>query len=155
MIIRMEVPSQRTPSAVASYLTTVVEAAAGTPYIGEPMSQTEHALQCGALAISALGFPEKVARLVESHVTSKRFLCAADPGYYRRLRAKRASRTKKGGGGQWPVSRRCRSSERRRGARTCAGWDDEAKVLNLQVPGMGVWRERSWRGSWGAGADHG
>ncbi|OAQ98093.1 hypothetical protein LLEC1_00798 [Akanthomyces lecanii] len=39
----------------------------------------------GGAMLLALGFPEKVARLVESHVASKRYLCAVDASYYDKL----------------------------------------------------------------------
>ncbi|RFU78632.1 metal dependent phosphohydrolase [Trichoderma arundinaceum] len=129
----MATPKSLGPEAVTSYIISILEASNHTPYIGEPISQLQHSLQCAALAAEAspsvdeatqiaallhdvgqfapaedliassnlpiqnlgdapttksvgrvghetlgarfllsLGFSEKVARLVESHVAAKR-----------------------------------------------------------------------------------
>ncbi|CAM3413648.1 HD domain-containing protein [Parendozoicomonas haliclonae] len=39
----------------------------------------------GADYLRSLGFPERVATLVASHVQAKRYLCAMEPGYYDQL----------------------------------------------------------------------
>ena len=98
-------------------------------YIGEPISQLAHALQCADWAsrkgapeeviiaclfhdvghliddaapqmdglgvldhetlggdfLRSHGIPERVAKLVEAHVSAKRYLCCRKPAYYRRL----------------------------------------------------------------------
>src|ERR1700761_7508785 len=149
----------KTSEQKASYLLSLLASAANTPYIGEPVSQLEHSLQCahlassaspasddetvvaalfhdigqfipaedldsvlgrnpnrihdmivseptqtengsikssnsvgrishetlGATYLAALGFPEKVTKLVEAHVAAKRYLCAVDPEYHGKL----------------------------------------------------------------------
>ncbi|KAH8898628.1 PhyH-domain-containing protein [Thozetella sp. PMI_491] len=201
----MGLPNPLTPSAVAKYVLSVLEGAANTPYIGEPISQTEHSLQCGALAASAsppaddstqvaallhdigqfapeddlkhvlaefsgvqnmgssvtdsvgrighevlgarfllaLGFPQKVARLVESHVAAKRFLCATEPEYHARLSdASKQSLVYQGGpmAGEekeaFAASPWCKDMCRLR------KWDDEAKEEDLEVPGLMMWEEK-------------
>ena len=199
----MAIPNPPTPEAVADYLLSVLEASGHTPYIGEPISQLQHSLQCGQLAATAqppvdeatqvaallhdigqfapagdlrsliraaavenlggaaasqsvgrvghetlgaqyllqLGFPEKVARLVESHVAAKRYLCAVDAEYHGLLSdASKKSLQYQGG----PMSAKevadfdagvwCREMCQLR------KWDDEAKVEDLDVPGLESWR---------------
>lgn len=194
----MVIPEKRTPSAIASYIIKVVEDAANTPYIGEPMSQTEHSLQCGALAVSAvppadeqtqvaallhdigqfapvadlkqamkefsgvtdmggvgrkghetigahfllaLGFPEKVARLVESHVASKRYLCAVDSEYHGRLSdASKKSLVYQGGPMTGEEKSAFASSPWCEDMCRLRKWDDAAKVIDLEVPTLESWK---------------
>ncbi|CAK7212753.1 hypothetical protein SBRCBS47491_001573 [Sporothrix bragantina] len=198
----MELPTDRTPEAVADYIVSVLTASENTPYIGEPISQLQHSLQCAARAadtvppvdeathvaallhdigqyapakdlrtlaggkiqnlggqqtsqsvgrvghetlgaqfLLALGFSEKVARLVESHVAAKRYLCAVDPAYMAKLSdASKKSLAYQGG----PMS------DEERGAFAAAEWcqekcqlrcwDDEAKVEGLEVRDIASWR---------------
>lgn len=210
----MGLPSSLTPEAVATYLLATLGASADTPYIGEPISQLQHSLQCGWLAteasppvdeatqvaallhdigqfapaedlaaavkllsassaetdselvrdmgpspsqsvgrhgheslgaqlLRALGFPEKVARLVESHVAAKRYLCAVDEGYHSRLSdASKLSLEYQGGPmsgaelkafGEDPwCDEMCRVRK----------WDDEAKAEGLDVGGVEAWRSK-------------
>jgi predicted HD phosphohydrolase len=46
----MGLPSTLDPPSVTSYLLSVLAASEMTPYIGEPISQLQHSLQCAALA---------------------------------------------------------------------------------------------------------
>ena len=200
----MGVPNPRSPAAVAAYVLSIIEAAADTPYIGEPMSQTEHSLQCGFLATSssppvdeqtqvaallhdigqftpvadlreasragftgvqnmgssasesvgrhghevigarfllALGFPEKVARLVESHVAAKRYLCAVDPGYHATLSdASKKSLVYQGGPMQGAEKEAFESSPWCEDMCRLRKWDDAAKIVDLEVPQLPSWK---------------
>jgi putative nucleotidyltransferase with HDIG domain len=201
----MGIPQMLTPESVADYILSILEASANTPYIGEPVSQLQHSLQCGQLAASAnppvdeatqvaallhdigqfapaadlkavtaassienlggaataqsvgrvghetlgaqyllgLGFPEKVARLVESHVASKRYLCAVEPEYHDLLSdASKKSLRYQGGPMSAAEVDDFSSGPWRREMCQLRKWDDEAKVEDLEVPGA-----ESWRGS--------
>lgn len=200
----MELPTERTPESVVEYIISVMTASETTPYIGEPISQLQHSLQCAAQAadavpavdeatqvaallhdigqfapardiralvpkkteiqnlggqpasqsvgrvghetlgaqfVLALGFSSKVARLVESHVAAKRYLCAVDTSYMDRLSdASKRSLMYQGG----PMSDEERDAF---GAEAWCQemcqlrkWDDEAKVENLVVRDIESWR---------------
>lgn len=204
-IIIMGAPDPRTPETVAVYVLSVLESSANTPYIGEPISQLQHSLQCAALAANAsppvdeatqvaallhdigqfapekdlsallttssfagvqnmgaspaesvgrighetigaryllaLGFPEKVARLVESHVAAKRYLCATDKGYYDRLSdASKKSLEYQGGPFQGQELAAFAAREWCEEMCQLRRWDDEAKVEDLEVRGLETWR---------------
>ena len=196
------IPEELTPASVTSYVLSVLAEADSTPYIGEPISQLQHSLQCGDQAASctppvdeatqvaallhdigqfvpsqdlarltggqaqtlggvaasesvgrvghdtlggrfllALGFSQKVARLVASHVEAKRYLCAVDGSYYGKLSDASKTSLKYQGGpmagqelaafrdDQW-CSEMCRLRV----------WDDEAKIEGLQVRDLESWR---------------
>ena len=111
---------------------------------GEPAAQSVgrvgHETLGGQMLLS-LGFSLKVARLVESHVASKRYLCAVDKSYHDKLSdASKRSLAYQGGpmnesevvefgSGEW-CSEMCQLRK----------WDDEAKVKDLEVPGLESWR---------------
>lgn len=91
----------------------------------------------GATYLSTLNFSPKVCALVGSHVAAKRYLCATDAAYHDTLsEASKQSLVFQGGpmsdsevrewdGGQW-------AGEMAR----LRKWDDRAKVLGLDVPGL-------------------
>lgn len=198
----MAIPSPLTPASVAAYLLSVLEASDATPYIGEPISQLQHSLQCAQLAadanppvdeatqvaallhdigqfapaadlrvlatmkvgnmggapaaqsvgrvghetlgaqyLSALGFPDKVALLVESHVATKRYLCAVEANYHDQLSdASKKSLVYQGGPmaahevAEFEAKRWCQEMCQLR------KWDDEAKVEGLKVRDLETWR---------------
>ncbi|KAF5586156.1 metal dependent phosphohydrolase [Fusarium subglutinans] len=198
----MELPTVPTPSSVAEYVISVLQASENTPYIGEPISQLQHSLQCAAQAASvsppvdeatqiaallhdigqyapakdlskltggeaknlggqaagtsvgrvghetlgaqfvrALGFSEKVARLVESHVAAKRYLCVVDKGYMSKLSdASKKSLGYQGG----PMSDHERAEfgadEWCKEMCQLRVWDDEAKIEGLEVRDLESWR---------------
>ncbi|KAL7935673.1 hypothetical protein V8C35DRAFT_333561 [Trichoderma chlorosporum] len=198
----MEPPTTLTPTSVAEYVISVLQASENTPYIGEPISQLQHSLQCAAQAAStippvdeatqvaallhdigqfapakdlrkltggearnlggqstgnsvgrvghetlggqlllALGFPHKVARLVESHVAAKRYLCAVDEEYSNKLSdASKKSLAYQGG----PMSgdERDKFSSDKWCKEMCQlrKWDDEAKIEGLEVRDLESWR---------------
>ncbi|KAL7796097.1 hypothetical protein V8C37DRAFT_400553 [Trichoderma ceciliae] len=49
----MVIPTTLEPEAITSYIISIIEASDHTPYIGEPISQLQHSLQCAALAADA------------------------------------------------------------------------------------------------------
>jgi len=91
----------------------------------------------GALYLNSLGFSAKVCALVAAHVPAKRYLCAVEPAYHDTLsEASKTSLRLQGGpmseaevkqwkSGQWSEEM-CRLRK----------WDDEAKVVDLKVPGV-------------------
>lgn len=95
----------------------------------------------GGKMLLSLGFSLKVARLVESHVASKRYLCAVDKTYHDKLSdaSKKSlayqggpmneAEVKEFGAGEW-CNEMCQLRK----------WDDEAKVKDLEVRGLESWR---------------
>ncbi|KAL7925979.1 hypothetical protein ACQKWADRAFT_281441 [Trichoderma austrokoningii] len=49
----MAIPTVLDPATITSYIISILEASDHTPYIGEPISQLQHSLQCAALAAQA------------------------------------------------------------------------------------------------------
>ena len=157
-------------------------------YIGESISQIEHACQCAQLAekngcdatvilaaffhdighlcandesgddmdgygqrhhekmgadfLRQRGFPEKIARLVESHVQAKRYLCAAKPDYYRKL-SEASKQTLKHQGGPLTESEAAefRSHPLFEEMIQLRAWDEAAKMENVPLPDSKVYRE--------------
>lgn len=196
----MTIPQDLTPQSVAGYVIDVLKSSENTPYIGEPISQLQHSLQCAALAadasadeatqvaallhdlgqfapaddiktvlkeltrnlngqsnsesvgrvghemlaqklLAALGFSEKITTLVESHVASKRYLCAVDEAYYGKLsEASKKSLMYQGGPlrgaeiEEFAANKLCKEMCQLR------MWDDEAKVEGLVVRDVESWR---------------
>lgn len=50
----MAIPTVLEPATITSYIISILKASGETPYIGEPISQLQHSLQCAALAAQAL-----------------------------------------------------------------------------------------------------
>jgi phosphonate degradation associated HDIG domain protein len=156
-------------------------------YLGEAVSQQEHALQAAhlaeqegapdALIVAALlhdvghllhGLPEDVAMRgidgrheavgeawlarrfgpevtepVRLHVAAKRYLCAVDPTYRRRLSpASVQSLTLQGAPMSDAEVHAFEEHPYPRAAVRLRGWDDEAKVPGLEVPGLEHYRAR-------------
>ena len=198
----MDLPTIPTPASVAEYIISVLRASENTPYIGEPISQLQHSLQCAAQAAStspavdeatqiaallhdigqyapakdlrkltggeaknlggqstgmsvgrvghetlggqfllALGFSQKVARLVESHVDAKRYLCAVDKDYMNKLSdASKKSLAYQGGPMSGDEKERFGSDKWCNEMCQLRKWDDEAKVEGLEVRDLETWR---------------
>ncbi|KAF4335493.1 metal dependent phosphohydrolase [Fusarium beomiforme] len=198
----MELPTNPTPSSVAEYIISVLQASENTPYIGEPISQLQHSLQCAAQAASAsppvdeatqiaallhdvgqfapakdlrkltggeaknlggqgtstsvgrvghetlgaqfvlaLGFSQKVARLVESHVAAKRYLCAVDKAYLNKLSdASKKSLAYQGGPMTETEREEFGSNEWCKEMCQLRVWDDEAKIEGLMARDLESWR---------------
>ncbi|OAA60029.1 putative domain HDIG [Cordyceps fumosorosea ARSEF 2679] len=149
---------QFTPAADLRILTTTtgeVQNLGGQADAARSVGRVGHETLGGAMLL-ALGFPPKVARLVESHVASKRYLCAVDASYHDRLSeaSKRSlqfqggpmDEKEKGGfaAGEW-----CKEMCQLR------RWDDAAKEKDLRVRDLESWRpviERVLSESMGAAA---
>lgn len=131
---------QFTPAADLRALTGGEAKNLGGQSAAQSVGRVGHETLGGAMLIS-LGFPEKVARLVESHVASKRYLCAVDESYYDKLSdASKKSLMYQGGpmsgaekeefgAGKW-CQEMCQLRK----------WDDAAKEKDLEVRGLESWR---------------
>lgn len=199
----MTIPTELEPATITSYIISILEASDHTPYIGEPISQLQHSLQCAALATEAsppvdeatkvaallhdigqfapaedllalarlpiqnlgdapttqsvgrvghetlgarlllsLGFSDKVARLVESHVAAKRYLCAVDESYNNLLsEASKRSLFYQGGPMSAEEVKEFSSGPWCQEMCQLRRWDDEAKVEGLTVKSLESWRE--------------
>lgn len=99
-----------------------------------------HDVLAGRL-LAALGFPEKITRLVASHVDSKRYLCAADKTYYDKLSdASKTSSKYQGGPMQGVELQKFGSGEWCEEMCRLRVWDDQAKIDGLKVRGLETWR---------------
>lgn len=196
----MTIPQDLTPQSVADYVIDVLKSSENTPYIGEPISQLQHSLQCAALAadasadeatqvaallhdlgqfapaddiktvlkehtrnlngqsnsesvgrvghemlaqklLAALGFSEKITTLVESHVASKRYLCAVDAAYYGKLsEASKKSLMYQGGPLRGAEMEKFAANKLCKEMCQLRVWDDEAKVEGLVVRDVESWR---------------
>jgi putative nucleotidyltransferase with HDIG domain len=95
----------------------------------------------GGKMLMSLGFSLKVARLVESHVASKRYLCAVDKSYYEKLSdASKKSLAYQGGPMNGSEVEEFESGEWCTEMCQLRKWDDEAKVKDLEVRGLESWR---------------
>jgi hypothetical protein len=74
----MGVPRPLTPESVAEYVISVLQASGSTPYIGEPISQLQHSLQCGQLAATASPPVDKATQLAAPLHDIGQFAPAAD-----------------------------------------------------------------------------
>ncbi|KAJ6789442.1 hypothetical protein PWT90_00243 [Aphanocladium album] len=131
---------QFTPAADLRALTGGEAKNLGGRSAAQSVGRVGHETLGGAMLL-ALGFPEKVARLVESHVASKRYLCAVDESYYDKLsEASKRSLMYQGGpmsglekeefgSGKW-CQEMCQLRK----------WDDAAKEKDAKVPGLEDWR---------------
>jgi [1-hydroxy-2-(trimethylamino)ethyl]phosphonate dioxygenase len=83
----------------------------------------------------ARGFPESVFEPVRWHVRAKRYLCAAEPGYFSQMTAGAQHSLELQGGPLSPEE--CRGFENHpwfREAIAVRRWDDNAKVVNRTTP---------------------
>jgi phosphonate degradation associated HDIG domain protein len=156
-------------------------------YLGEPVSQAEHALQAAhladrdaasdALIVAALlhdvghllhdlgediacqgidarhemsgstwlakTFGPEVAEPARLHVEAKRYLCAVEPAYLDGLSdASKLSLTLQGGPMNAGEVARFDSNPHAVEALKLRRWDDQAKVANLEVPGLEAYLDR-------------
>jgi len=160
--------------------------AAKSDYIGEPISQLEHALQAahfgaqagartevvlaalfhdighliaqdapqmeglgvveherlGAEWLRSLGFSETVARLVESHVLAKRYLCWRNPQYFARLsEASTGTLAWQGGPMDADEARTFEADPLFAEILAVRQWDEMAKDPSLQVADITTYRQ--------------
>lgn len=88
-----------------------------------------------------LGFPERVAALVEGHVDAKRYLTATNPDYYQRLSdASKETLRLQGGPMSEEEAAAWGASEYVRDRLRLRTWDELAKVPNREVPGLESYR---------------
>lgn len=82
-------------------------------------------------------FPASVSEPVQQHVASKRYLCATEDGYWEALSEPSKISLELQGGRM--SSEECKAFEAREHFRACLRlrrWDDTAKVVGLQTPGI-------------------
>jgi phosphonate degradation associated HDIG domain protein len=96
----------------------------------------------GADYLRSKGFPEKIARLVESHVQAKRYLTFKNPGYYQQL-SEASKRTLEFQGGRMTAAEALAfeqddlfdlSIKMRQ-------WDEQAKEENIPLPDLAQYKE--------------
>ena len=164
----------------------LMERRGGDAYLGEEVSQLQHALQAAHFAKESGGnatmvaaallhdvghllhkngegaasqgidthhedegyrwllarFGQAVAEPVRLHVAAKRYLCATEPGYYEALSfASKQSLALQGGAFSGSDLADFDASPRGADALQLRHWDDAAKVVDLQVPGLESYRE--------------
>jgi predicted HD phosphohydrolase len=165
----------------------LLRVSAGMPYIGEPISQLEHALQCAHLAVLAgaddtlvaaallhdaghlcapaeaprmgglgvfahervgaehllaLGFPERVAALVEGHVAAKRYLVSRTPGYEGKLsKASTATLRHQGGPMREEEAGAFERDPLFKDKLRLRAWDEQAKRVGWKVPELERYRD--------------
>jgi len=96
----------------------------------------------GADFLKQRGFSDKIATLVKSHVEAKRYLCFANQRYYDNLsQASKMTLAYQGG----PMNATEAAAFEQNPLKTLIirmrTWDEEAKVTNVPVPGLQVYRE--------------
>jgi len=112
-------------------------AVAGIPFDGPH----EHHGEAGARwLVPRVG--ERVAWLAEQHVDAKRYLVATDPGYRARL-SEVSARTLEAQGGAMSAEEvaRFRTNPDWELALALRRFDDRAKVVGLEVPGLDAYRD--------------
>jgi putative nucleotidyltransferase with HDIG domain len=91
--------------------------------------------ELGARYLSALGFSDKISKLVGSHVAAKRYLCAIDPRYHDALSAaSKKSLEFQGGPMAGKEKQEFEDDECSIDMCRVRRWDDAAKVVDLEVP---------------------
>ncbi|KAJ9603269.1 hypothetical protein H2200_012047 [Cladophialophora chaetospira] len=95
----------------------------------------------GAQYLLALGFPLKVAQLVEAHVPAKRYLCAIEEGYHETLSEASKESLRYQGGPMSPEEvQHWQEGKWAREKAHLRRWDDAAKVVGLDVPSIETYR---------------
>ncbi|GJJ71080.1 2-amino-1-hydroxyethylphosphonate dioxygenase (glycine-forming) [Entomortierella parvispora] len=96
----------------------------------------------GGQYLRRLGFSEKVAQLVEAHVVAKRYLTAMDQAYYDGLSsASKASLKYQGGPFSAEQVKEFESDPLFREKVQLRLWDDKAKVVGLDLPGLESYKD--------------
>lgn len=97
----------------------------------------------GADYLREMGFPEKVAQLIEHHVNAKRYLVFKNPNYFARL-SEASIKTLEFQGGPM-TAREAAAFEANpyfKGILQMRTWDEQAKIPNLPTPGMAYYVEK-------------
>lgn len=96
----------------------------------------------GGQYLRKLGFSEKVAQLVEAHVVAKRYLTAMDQAYHDGLSsASKASLKYQGGPFSSEQVKEFETDPLFREKVQLRLWDDKAKVVGLDLPGLEAYKE--------------
>ncbi|KAG0051246.1 hypothetical protein BGZ83_003953 [Gryganskiella cystojenkinii] len=96
----------------------------------------------GGQYLRRLGFSEKVAQLVEAHVVAKRYLTATDMAYYDGLSsASKASLKYQGGPFSDEQVKEFEKDPLFREKVQLRLWDDKAKVVGLDLPGLESYKD--------------
>ncbi|KAF9347758.1 hypothetical protein BGX26_000786 [Mortierella sp. AD094] len=100
----------------------------------------------GGQYLRRLGFSEKVAQLVEAHVVAKRYLTATDKAYYDGLSsASKASLKYQGGPFSEDQVKEFERDPLFREKVQLRLWDDKAKVVGLDLPGLESYKDTAIR----------
>jgi phosphonate degradation associated HDIG domain protein len=96
----------------------------------------------GADYLRSKGFPEKIARLVESHVQAKRYLTFKDPQYYQQL-SEASKRTLEFQGGRMTAAEAMafEQDELFDLSIKMRQWDEQAKEENIPVPDLTEYKQ--------------
>jgi phosphonate degradation associated HDIG domain protein len=96
----------------------------------------------GAEFLKERGFSDKIATLVKSHVEAKRYLCFANKRYFDNLSdASRATLAYQGGPMTEEEARAFEQNPLKTLIIKMRTWDEEAKVTNVPIPSLQVYRE--------------
>ena len=95
-----------------------------------------------AAFIRKMGFSEKVASLAENHVNAKRYLTFADPEYYNRLSEASKTTLKYQGGPMNAEEAAAFKADPLFDLNIIMRkWDEEAKVQDMPLPDLGIYKE--------------
>ena len=98
--------------------------------------------QVGAAYLWQLGFPEKIAKLVENHVQAKRYLTFSNPEYYQKLsEASRQTLGYQGGPMNAEEAMIFEKDPLFEISLKMRTWDEEAKLENIPLPDLKKYRE--------------
>ncbi|GAB3233612.1 HD domain-containing protein [Algoriphagus aestuariicola] len=98
--------------------------------------------QLGGQYLRELGFPEKVAKLVENHVQAKRYLTFRHPEYYQKLsEASRQTLRFQGGPMNPEEATEFEADPLFEASLKMRTWDEEAKVEFVPLPDLRKYRE--------------
>jgi 2-amino-1-hydroxyethylphosphonate dioxygenase (glycine-forming) len=91
----------------------------------------------GADYLRELGFPERVAELIENHVNAKRYLVSAEPDYAKTLsEASKQTLTFQGGPMDHYELHKFRQHPDFEAILQLRRWDEQAKIPGLPTPGL-------------------
>ena len=133
-------------SGVADRLIEAMTRSAPRRYGQERVTELAHALQCAELAdkagadLIAPHVPERVAFLIRAHADAKRYLCAAEPGYYDTLSTgSKHTLTLQGGVMTAEEMRRAATNPSWSDVLRLRRWDDQAKVADRRTSPLDAW----------------
>lgn len=100
----------------------------------------------GSRYLREKGFSEKIARLVESHVSAKRYLTYKFPGYYNRLsEASKITLDKQGGVMNEMEAKQFEEEPLHLLFIKIREWDDKAKVEHVPLPSLEIYKQMSFQ----------